>query len=61
MTEKNWKEKEKRVRMRQEVSSLPAGFCGQCSSLSGVEHLPGNTKRIPGGFRGGTANMRREE
>lgn len=54
MTEKNWKEKEKRVRMRQEVSSLPgqwSGFCCSCSSFSRVEHLLSSTRKSPGGLR----------
>lgn len=51
MIEKNWKENEKRVRMRQEVNSLPgqsSGFCYLCSSFSGVEHLLSSTRKTSG-------------
>lgn len=54
MTEKNWKEKEKKVRMRQEVSSLSEQWCWFLQPVfqpQWVEHLPGS---ILEGFREGT-------
>lgn len=57
MTEKNWKEKEKRVRMRQEVSScLGSGLAsaGSAPASVGWSICQAAPRGFLGGFRGGT-------